>query len=115
MVQLWIAPEGLRVARDGSWWVGDEPVRHTPTLFYFKRHLVFDEDGAYVAEGRRRAPVALEGPPFRVQVLVLDPVAGQASAGRDVARTIHDVRPGFFMNRPIWSPHSLGAARRPRE
>jgi len=62
-------PEGLRVLRDGTWQVGDDPVRHPATLRYFKRKLVFEEGDAYVADRGRRAPVRLEGPPLEVQRL----------------------------------------------
>jgi hypothetical protein len=87
MVRLWHVPEGLRVAKDGSWWVGELPIQHDASLFYFKRNLVFADDGAYIAEGQRRAPVAVEGPAFQVQILFLDPLAGQASAILDDGTT----------------------------
>jgi hypothetical protein len=57
-------PEGLRVLRDGSWRVGDQPVRHAASLRFFKRKLVFEGGEAFVAARGRRVKVILEGPPF---------------------------------------------------
>jgi len=57
-------PEGLRVLRDGTWQVGDEPVRHAPSLRYFKQKLSFGDQGAFVEDRGRRVEVAVEGPPF---------------------------------------------------
>jgi hypothetical protein len=64
---------GIRVLADGSWHVGGLPVVHPVTLTYLKRHLVFDDDGPFLAEGPRRLPVRIEGPPFRVMSLTVDP------------------------------------------
>jgi hypothetical protein len=87
MARFWLVPEGLRVAKDGSWWVGELPVQHAASLFHLKRHLIFADDGAYVAEGGRRIPVVVEGPPFFVQSLLLDPLAGAATAVLDDGTT----------------------------
>lgn len=57
-------PEGLRVLRDGSWRVGDEPVRHRASLRYLKAKLVFEEGGAFVSDRGKRVEVKVEGPPF---------------------------------------------------
>jgi hypothetical protein len=57
-------PEGLRVSKDGSWHVGDQPVRHPASLRLFKRKLVFEEEGAFVEARGKRVAVRIEGPPF---------------------------------------------------
>lgn len=59
-----VIPEGLRVLADGSWRVGDEPIRHRASLRYFKQKLVFEDDGAFVSDRGRRVAVVVEGPPF---------------------------------------------------
>jgi len=68
----WPAPEGLRVHQDGSWRVGDAHVIHPPSLRYFKSHLVFEEEGAFIVDGSQRMKVEVEGPAFQVTSLVLD-------------------------------------------
>jgi len=57
-------PQGLRVHPDGSWRVGDDPVRHEASLRYLKRKLVFEDGGAFVSDRGKRVRVAIEGPPF---------------------------------------------------
>jgi hypothetical protein len=83
MQPLVTLPEGLRVRRDGTWVVGDEPVAHDRSLFYFKSHLVFDEGGAFVVDGARRLQVAVDGPAFQVIALGVDPLRGEARATLD--------------------------------
>ncbi len=39
---------------------------------------MFEDEGAFLVEGDRRLPVAIEGPAFEVTELRLDPVAGEA-------------------------------------
>jgi hypothetical protein len=79
----WEIPEGLRVLPDGSWRVGDFQVLHPPTLRYLKSHLV-DEDGVpCVVDGEQRVPIAIEGPPFEVLTLVIDPAHDKAEAVLD--------------------------------
>jgi hypothetical protein len=73
-------PQGLRVLPDGSWRVGEATVGHPATLLYLKAHLVLDEQGAWVSDGRDRVPVVLEGPPLVVLSLSLDPLRGEARA-----------------------------------
>src|SRR5262245_42867297 len=75
MARLRRIPEGLRVMPDGSWRVGEEPVRHEASLRYFKAHLSF-EDGPAIVAGGRRVPVAMEGPPFEVTRLFFDKKSG---------------------------------------
>ena len=62
-------PEGLRVLPDGSWQIGEEAVAHEASLRYFKEHLRFEEDGAFVVDGGKRVAVAVDGPPFEVRAL----------------------------------------------
>jgi hypothetical protein len=78
MVDWWPAPEGVRVSPDGSWTVGEFRIVHRPSLRFLKERLVFDDDGAFLAEGARRLPVAVEGPAFEVVELRLDPAAAEA-------------------------------------
>jgi hypothetical protein len=47
-------------------------------LRYLKARLVFEEDGAFLVEGRERVPVTVEGPPFEVTALRLDETKGEA-------------------------------------
>jgi hypothetical protein len=75
-------PEGLRVLPDGSWRVGEEPVRHEATLRYLKAHLSLD-GGPAIVDGVRRVPISLEGPPFEVTRLVVDPARGECRAVLD--------------------------------
>lgn len=76
-------PEGLRILADGSWRAGEEPVLHELSLLFFKRHLVFDDTGAFIDHAGRRLPVAVEGPPFVVVRLEVDDPAGTARAVLD--------------------------------
>jgi hypothetical protein len=76
-------PEGLRVRPDGTWVVGNEPVAHDRSLFYFKSHLVFEDGGAFVVDGARRLDVVVEGPAFQVVLLAVDPMRGEARATLD--------------------------------
>jgi hypothetical protein len=76
-------PEGLRVLPDGSWRAGEEGVTHPATLLYLKAHLVFDEEGAWVTDGRDRVRVTLEGPPLVVLSLTIDPLRGEARVQLD--------------------------------
>jgi len=70
------------VLPDGSWRVGDEPVRHEASLRYFKAHLSLDDGPAIVAGGKRVA-VIVEGPPFEVLRLVVDAKRGECRAALD--------------------------------
>lgn len=79
----WEVPEGLRVLPDGTWEVGGQPVRHPETLRHLKKHLVFEDAGAFVADGPQRMPVTVAGPPFEATALLLD-------AGRGEARVVLD-------------------------
>lgn len=63
---------------DGSWLVGELHVVHPRSLRYLKSHLVFEESGAFVVDGPRRMPIVVEGPPFEVVALVLEPQAERA-------------------------------------
>lgn len=76
-------PEGLRVLPDGSWRIGDTPVQHEVSLLFFKRHLSFDDAGAFIEEAGRRLPVTVEGPPLVVLRLDVDDAAGTARAVLD--------------------------------
>lgn len=76
-------PEGLSVAPDGTWHVGDQPVEHGATLRWLKQHLCFDDRGAFVADGTQRLSVRIEGPAFEVQRLDLDESGGGARACLD--------------------------------
>jgi hypothetical protein len=69
-------PEGLRVLPDGSWRIGDEPVRHPESLRFFKAHLDLDDGPAIVAGGRRVA-LLVEGPAFEAVRLVVDAERGE--------------------------------------
>ena len=82
-MRWWTMPEGLSVAPDGTWRVGELPVQHATTLRWLKSRLVFDDDGAFVTDGRRRLPVRVEGPPFVVTRLRLEAASGSAYARLD--------------------------------
>jgi len=71
-------PRGLRVDPDGRWRIGEEFVCHDRSLVFFKSHLVFEEDGAFIEDAGRRLPVEVSGPAFEVVRLDLDAVRGQA-------------------------------------
>jgi hypothetical protein len=78
MADWWPAPEGVRVSPDGSWSVGEFRIVHLPSLRFLKERLVFEDEGAFLVEGERRLPVAVEGPAFEVVELRLDAVAAEA-------------------------------------
>jgi hypothetical protein len=78
MADWWPAPEGVRVLPDGSWTVGEFRIVHLPSLRVLKERLVFEDEGAFLAEGERRLPVTVEGPAFEVVELRLDPEAAEA-------------------------------------
>lgn len=71
-MRLFKVPEGLSVRADGTWHVGEYPVAHERSLRYFKEHLVFEADGAFIVDGTDRQPVAVEGPAFEVLRLDVD-------------------------------------------
>jgi len=73
----------VRVAPDGSWSVGEFRIVHAPSLRFLKERLVFDDAGAFLVQGERRLPVAIEGPAFEVTELRLLPDAGEALAVLD--------------------------------
>ncbi len=83
MAESWPVPEGVRVAPDGSWSVGEFRIVHAPSLRFLKERLVFEDAGAFLVQGRRRLPVAIEGPAFEVAELRLLPDAGEALAVLD--------------------------------
>ncbi len=83
MARIWSIPEGLRVLADGSWRTGDLPVVHGPSLRYLKERLVFEDDGAFVVDGPRRMPIAVDGPAFEVVALTLEPAAAVARVRLD--------------------------------
>lgn len=76
-------PEGLRVRSDGAWVVGDQPVAHDRSLFYFKSHLVFEAGGAFIADGDRRLPIEVAGPAFEAIRLDVDPLKGEVRVTLD--------------------------------
>jgi hypothetical protein len=78
MADWWPSPEGVRVSPDGSWSVGEFRIVHLPSLRFLKARLVFEDEGAFLVEGERRLPVAIDGPAFEVVELRLDPEAAQA-------------------------------------
>ena len=78
MADWWPAPEGVRVAPDGSWSVGEFRIVHRPSLRFLKERLVFEDDGAFLVEGERRLPVTIDGPAFEVVELRLDAAAAEA-------------------------------------
>ena len=78
MADWWPAPEGVRVSPDGSWSVGEFRIVHLPSLRFLKERLVFEDEGAFLVEGERRLPVAVDGPAFQVVELRLDAEASEA-------------------------------------
>jgi hypothetical protein len=78
MADWWPAPEGVRVSPDGSWSVGEFRIVHLPSLRFLKERLVFEDEGAFLVEGERRLPVAIDGPAFEVVELRLDAEAAEA-------------------------------------
>ena len=83
MADWWPAPEGVRVSPDGSWSVGEFRIVHLPSLRFLKERLVFEDEGAFLVEGERRLPVAIDGPAFEVVELRLDAEASVASVVLD--------------------------------
>jgi len=83
MAESWPVPQGVRVAPDGSWSVGEFRIVHAPSLRFLKERLVFDDAGAFLVQGERRLPVVVEGPAFEVTELRLIPEAGEALAVLD--------------------------------
>ena len=83
MASFWTAPEGVKVAPSGAWSVGGLPIRHLPSLRLLKSRLSFTDDGAFLMDGPVRLPVRVEGPPFEVASLRLDPQRGEALAVLD--------------------------------
>jgi hypothetical protein len=83
MAEPWPVPEGVRVAPDGSWSVGEFRIVHLPSLRFLKTRLVFEAEGAFLVEGERRLPVQVEGPAFEVTELQLAPESGEARAVLD--------------------------------
>jgi hypothetical protein len=80
VVTFWPVPEGVRVLKDGAWRVGGFPIIHAPSLRHLKSRLVFEDEGAFLVDGTDRLPVVLEGPPFEVVTLRLNPPKGEARA-----------------------------------
>ncbi|HSD27933.1 MAG TPA: hypothetical protein VLL75_11570 [Vicinamibacteria bacterium] len=78
MAETWPVPEGVRVAPDGTWSVGEFRIVHAPSLRFLKERLVFEDEGAFVVQGDRRLPVAVEGPAFEVTELRLVPDSSEA-------------------------------------
>ena len=74
-------PQGLKVMPDGSWRIGELQVIHPPTLRYLKSHLVFEDGGAFVADGARGAARAVlddgSEEPVRGESLGMDPQTGR--------------------------------------
>jgi hypothetical protein len=80
MTLFWKVPEGVRVTAEGAWTVGGLPIRHLPSLRMLKSQLRFEDEGAFLLDGRVRLPVQIEGPPFEVSSLRLDLTSGEARA-----------------------------------
>jgi hypothetical protein len=83
MAQVSPVPDGVRVAPDGSWSVGEFRIVHLPSLRFLKARLVFEDEGAFLVDGSQRLPVEVEGPAFEVTELRIDPEAGEARAVLD--------------------------------
>jgi hypothetical protein len=83
MAESWPIPQGVRVAPDGTWTVGEFRIVHGPSLRFLKERLVFEEGGAFLVQGDKRMPVTIEGPAFEVTELRLLPEAGEAVAVLD--------------------------------
>ncbi len=113
MADWWPAPEGVRVSPDGSWSVGEFRIVHLPSLRFLKERLVFEDEGAFLVEGERRLPVAVDGPAFQVVELRLDAEAAEArvvldDGSEEVAGARH-ARDG-----PEHRPRRVPGARRAR-
>ncbi len=78
MAESWPIPQGVRVAPDGTWTVGEFRIVHAPSLRFLKERLVFEDAGAFLVQGDKRMPVVVEGPAFEVTELRLDLEAGEA-------------------------------------
>lgn len=78
MTRYFKLPEGVRVSPEGAWSVGGLPIRHLPSLRLLKSRLKFSDEGAFLIDGSVRLPVVVEGPPFEVASLRLDPEHGEA-------------------------------------
>ena len=76
-------PEGLKVAPDGSWQSADQPLAHRATLRYLKAQLRFEDEGAFIVDGKKRMPIEIEGPPFEVLAFELDEAASSAKLRLD--------------------------------
>jgi len=83
MAEWWTAPENVHILPDGGWTVGGYDIVHLPSLRYLKARLVFEEEGAWLVDGPRRLPVAVDGPAFEVTGLRLDAAKGEAWATLD--------------------------------
>ncbi len=83
MAESWPIPQGVRVAPDGTWTVGEFRIVHAPSLRFLKERLVFDDSGAFLVQGDKRMPVVVAGPAFEVTELRLVPEAGEALAVLD--------------------------------
>jgi hypothetical protein len=83
VAEPWPVPEGVRIASDGRWSVGEFRIVHAPSLRFLKERLVFEEAGAFLVQGERRLPVVVEGPAFEVTELRLVPDSGEARAVLD--------------------------------
>ena len=58
--------------------MGEFRIVHLPSLRFLKERLVFEDEGAFLVEGERRLPVAVDGPAFQVVELRLDAEAAEA-------------------------------------
>jgi hypothetical protein len=83
MAESWPIPQGVRVAPDGTWTVGEFRIVHAPSLRFLKERLVFEDAGAFLVQGDKRMPVVVEGPAFEVTELRLVLEAGEALAVLD--------------------------------
>jgi hypothetical protein len=83
MARRYKIPEGLKVAPDGSWQTGEQPVVHQATLRYLKAHLRFEDEGAFIVDGGKRMSIEMKGPPFEVLALELDAAASTAKLRLD--------------------------------
>ena len=76
-------PGGLKVMPDGSWQAGDRPLAHRATLRYLKAQLRFEDEGAFIVDGKNRMPIEIEGPAFEVVAFELDEAASSAKLRLD--------------------------------
>jgi hypothetical protein len=120
----WDIPQGLRVFPDGSWRVGDHHVIHPPSLRHFRAHLVHEDSGDYIVQGKQRMPVEVGGPAFHAVSLVLDGEAqearvvlddgsvervgdGDLGMNRETGRFECRVRRGDFRALLVRGPHQI--------